>query len=182
MIVDLFFARDERAIAECDQKYGQRLRSFANRIMDDSTSGEECLDDTYMKSWESIPPSEPRNYLYAFLSKILRHLCLDRIKKEGRQKRGAAITVLSNELTDAAASAGSADNEVLRSELSAIIAKFVGNLNKSQREVFVLRYFYMEEVLSIARALGFSEGKVKSILKRTRDKLRIYLASYGYTV
>jgi RNA polymerase sigma-70 factor (ECF subfamily) len=182
MIIDLYFERDERALSECDKKYGISLRTFASRLLGDEGGGEECLDDTYMKSWELIPPSEPRDYLFAFLSKILRRKCIDRIRFRAREKRGAAITAVSDELVGAEPSAESADSGVLGSELSEIIAEFVRSLPNQKREVFVLRYFYMEEVIAIAKRLGVTEGKIKTDLKRMRDKLRLHLLEYGYTV
>ena len=182
MIVDLFFERNEMAISESDKKYGIRLRSFASRMLGDEGGGEECLDDTYMKSWESIPPEEPRDYLYAYLSKILRRVCLDRLRFRKREKRGAAVTSVSDELVSNATGGESADSGVLASELSEIIAEFVRALPDRKREVFVLRYFYMEEVLAIAKRLGVTEGKVKTDLKRLRDALRCHLSEYGYTV
>ena len=181
-IVELFFQRDEAAIESLDTKYGKRLRCFGDRITSDPHTTEECVDDTYMKTWETVPPENPRNYLYGYLAKIMRNLCLDRLKFENRKKRSAAITTLSSELSEAAPSPDRADSEALRGELASIITKFVLNLPEEARQIFTLRYFYMEELSSISKKMFITEGKVKTVLKRTRDKLKIYLEAYGYSV
>ena len=179
-IVELYLARCESAISSTDTKYGGRLRRFADRITEDSHTTEECIDDTYIKTWQAIPPKEPRTYLFAFLSKILRNVCLDRLRCDGRIKRGSSVTVLSDELTEAAPSNQSADAEVMRSELAVLITKFLTSVKEEQRQIFVMRYFYMESVETIAKKLHITEGKVKTVLKRTRDKLKLFLEVYGY--
>lgn len=179
-IVDLFFARDEEAIRLCDEKYGPPLRSFGRRLTSDEGITEECVDDTYLKTWNTVPPKDPRDYLFAFLSKIMRHRCIDRIRSIDREKRGAAITSLSSELTEAAPSGDSSDSVALSNELSALISDFLGGVKNEWREIFVMRYFYMEEISSIARHLDMTEGKVKTVLKRTRDALRLHLEGFGY--
>ena len=179
-IVELFLQRDEMAIEGCDGKYGNSLRGFGTRMVGDRFTAEECVNDTYMKTWETVPPNEPRTYLFEYLSKILRHRCLDRIRHAGREKRSTGMTVISAELADAAPSSSYADSEVLKNELNGLIADFVGNLNRESRDIFVLRYFYMEDLKTISKRLAITEGKVKTVLKRTRDKLRIYLEAFGY--
>ena len=180
LIVDLFLERNEEAIIKCDEQYGVGLRRFGNRITADSETTEECVDDTYMKAWQSIPPSEPRGYLFAFLAKILRNRCLDRIKSDGRIKRGAVLTVLSDELDTVARSAQCADDNTLADELARLISEFLRKVNDEHRHIFVLRYFYTMQIDEISKRLGIGEGKIKSALKRTRDKLRLFLEIYGY--
>ena len=179
-IVELYLARCESAISATDTKYGGRLRRFGDRITSDSHTTEECVDDTYLKAWQTIPPKEPRTYLFAFLSKILRNVCLDRLRCDGRIKRGSSVTVFSDELTEAAPSAVNADSEVMRAELSMLITKFLTSVKDEQRQIFVMRYFYMESVETIAKKLFITEGKVKTVLKRMRDKLKLFLEVYGY--
>lgn len=181
-IIDLFFARDEAALTGCEVKYGKSLRCVGNRITDDEGVTDECVNDTYMRAWETVPPKNPKNYLFTYLCKILRNLCFDRIRLAGRIKRGASVTILSNELTEACPDKISTDAEALRNELSELIAKFISRLKSEQREIFTLRYFYMEELKFIASHLCISEGKVKTILRRTREKLKIFLENYGYCV
>ena len=179
-IVELFLARREIAIKETDNKYGSRLQHFGERITADSHTAEECVDDTYLKAWQTIPPKEPRTYLFAFLSKILRNVCLDRLRCDGRIKRGSSVTVLSDELTEATPSGENADSEVMRAELAMLITRFLTGVKDEQRQIFVMRYFYMESVEEISKKLRITEGKVKTVLKRTRDKLKLFLEVYGY--
>ena len=180
MIVDMFFARDELAISSLDNKYGKALRSFGSRMLEDSFTAEECLDDTYMKTWATVPPNEPRNYLFEYVSKILRHRCLDRLRHEKRDMRNSSLTVISDELVDALPSQEPPDGELFKSELGGLIAEFVRKLSKESRSIFVMRYFYMDDIKTIARKMAITEGKAKTVLKRTRDKLRIYLEAFGY--
>ncbi len=179
-IVDLFLERNEDAIVHCDNKYGSKLRAFGNRITNDAEATEECVDDTYMRAWQSIPPTDPRSYLFAFLSKIMRTRCIDSLRNKTREKRGNAVTVLSDELTAAAPDPQRADCAAIKNELSALIEKFLLTQKEETRHVFVLRYFYMESVEDIAKRLYITEGKVKTVLKRTRDKMKLYLELYGY--
>jgi RNA polymerase sigma-70 factor (ECF subfamily) len=179
-IIDLFLERDEAAIQRCDEQYGAHLRRFGNRITADSDTTEECVDDTYMKAWQAIPPSEPRGFLFEFLSKILRQRCLDRIRSDGRIKRGAVLTVLIDELDEVTPTEGKTDDKVLLDELSKLISDFLRKLKDEQRHIFVLRYFYAMQIEEISRKLGVGEGKIKSALKRARDKLKLYLEIYGY--
>ena len=179
-IIDLFLERDESAISSCNLKYGKPLRSFGNRITNDAWSTEECVNDTYLTTWQTIPPNEPRGYLFAYLSKILRHKCIDKIKHLTRMKRDNSLTVLTGELNEAVPASNSADSDALRNELSSLISRFVSSLKSETAEIFLRRYFYMEEIRSISLKMGISEGKVKTVLKRTRDSLKTYLEKYGY--
>ena len=181
-IVDLFLIKNESAITESDKKYGIPLRSLGNRITNDTDSTEECIDDTYMSAWQSIPPSEPRSYLFAFLCKIMRAKCIDLLRAKTREKRGGGLTVLSGELEEYARDTASTDGEAIKNELTLLIERFLLKQKDEARFIFVLRYFYLEEVKSIAKRLLITEGKVKTVLKRTRDKLRLYLELYGYRI
>ena len=97
-IIDLFFERDETAIRYASEKYGNRLRSLSHSIVKDRQTAEECENDTYMEAWDTIPPHEPRSYLYAFLARIIRHLSLNRCRDRSRLKRSAFICELSAEM------------------------------------------------------------------------------------
>ena len=97
-IVELYLNRDEAAIARTSEKYGQRLRSFSLGIVQDLQTAEECENDTYVEAWSSIPPHAPRDYFYAFLARITRHLSLNRCRERSRLKRSALVSELSAEL------------------------------------------------------------------------------------
>ena len=181
-IVDLFFKRDESAISECDAKYGKALFALAKRITADDGYTEECKNDAYLRTWQTVPPSDPRTYLFAYLAKIIRGLAVDRVRKEERQKRSASLTSLSDEICEAIPSPDSADGEAMVAELKVILERFLLKLKGEARHVFVLRYFYFESLGQIAKRLFLTEGMVKSSLKRSRDKLKKHLAEYGYEV
>ena len=181
-IIQLYFCRDEDALRFLDAKYGARLRAFGNRMTSDKEATEECVDDTYMKSWQTIPPKNPKDKLFAYLSKILRNICLDRYRASTRKKRDSRITSISSELAEALPSASQTDSEIMREELSFFIEKFVRGLPTASREIFVLRYFYAMDIKQIAKEKSITSGNVKTILKRTRDKLKLFLESYEYHV
>lgn len=96
-IIELYLSRNEEVITQSANKYGARLRHIANNILNDRESAKECENDTYLKAWNMIPPQEPRNYLFAFMGKIIRNLALDRIKNDNRLKRHAIYCELTQE-------------------------------------------------------------------------------------
>lgn len=180
MIVDMFIARDERAIDAVRLQYGARLLSAALRIVSDPADAEECVSDAYFEAWNRIPPHEPRAYLYPFLAKLAKASALNRVKAMGRDKRSAELTELTRELESAIPSPSSTEGEFESRELSRAISDFVRGLPDEKRAVFVLRYWHMYSVKQTANELGFSEGKVKSLLFRAREDLIKYLKKEGY--
>ena len=180
MIVDLFFDRNELAISECDTKYGTPLRSFGNRITNDEHTTEECVNDTYMSAWLSVPPKDPRDYLFAYLCRLMRGKCVDHLRAKTSEKRGGGMTMLCDELCESASAPESADSEAIAGELARLIESFLRNEREQVRHIFILRYFYMYEVKDIASRLLITEGKTKTVLKRTRDKLKAFLSLYGW--
>ena len=182
-IVDLYFSRDEAAIAETKRKYGTKLRAAANRILNDTQSAEECENDTYMRAWNLIPPNEPRTYLFAFLGKITRHLAIDICRKRDSEKRSAIFCELTEEISECMPSAGiSVEETVECSELAEAINSFLDCFSSEQQNVFVRRYWFFDTVPEISRRYGFTQSKVKMILSRMRAELRDYLERKGFTV
>ncbi|MBO4392117.1 MAG: RNA polymerase sigma factor [Clostridia bacterium] len=182
-IVDLYFSRDEEAIAETKRKYGTKLRAAANRILNDAQSAEECENDTYMRAWNLIPPNEPRTYLFAFLGKITRHLAIDICRKRDSEKRSAVFRELTEELSECIPSSGmSVEETAENSELAEAINSFLDCHSSEQQNVFVRRYWFFDTVPEISRRYGFTQSKVKMILSRMRAELRDYLERKGFTV
>ena len=170
-IVDLYFARNEDAIRETSYKYGERLRHFAKRITEDLSSAEECENDTYMQAWDSIPPQDPRDYLYNYLVCITRHLALNVCRSRHTLKRGAYITELSDELMQCLPSEHSdqwTDDMALKKALNSFLAE----LDETKRNMFVRRYFFTDTVADISRTFGMSESNVKVTLMRLRERLK----------
>ena len=179
-IIDLFLARDEAAIKECTIKYGQALIKIAYNILGDRETAAECENDTYFKAWKSIPPNEPRHYLFAFLAQIIRFTAINRIRENSRKTRDIAFVELSEEIETCLPAAGTVEEEIDGRELSRIISSFLRNLNEEKRNIFIRRYWYMDSVKDIASFYRVTEGKVKSTLFRVRNDLKDYLEKEGY--
>ena len=178
-IVDLYWQRSDRALSETDKKYGRYCHSIAYRICGAVEDAEECVNDTWLRAWNSMPTERP-SVLGAFLGRITRNLALDRIKARNTVKRGGGQAPLAlSELEDCIPGGTSPEQAVEEKELEAVIGRFVASLPKTERIVFVQRYFYLIPIDEISRELGFHPGKVKSMLFRSRKKLRSALEKEG---
>ena len=171
-IVDMLLARDESALAFAREKYGARLRRIAYNVLGDAGAAEECENDAYLEAWNRIPPHEPREYLFAFLARIVRMRALDRARAQSAQKRSAGFTELSAEVSAMLRSPDDPQADVERRELLSAVGRFVNGLSDEKRRVFVSRYWYMEPVADIAETYGMRPEKVKSMLFRLRAALR----------
>lgn len=173
-IVDLYWARDERAISESDTKYGRMLGSIAFSLLSSREDAEECVNDTYLDAWETMPPSRP-SYLGAFLSKIIRRISIDRYRHTHREKRGG-IENLTSELTECIPSGSSVDDEYEQKRLSEALNRFLYSHEQEKRVIFIRRYFYSQSVAEISLALKISPSKVKTTLFRMRQSLQEMLS------
>ena len=177
-IIRLFFDRSEAAIEETTKKYGAYCYSLAYRILENREDSEECVNDTYLALWNSIPPNRP-HFLAAYIAKITRNLSLNRIKSKRAHKRGGEYDVVLEEvehmLTD---NEDILDNIVLRDA----IERFLSGLSKKKRIIFMQRYWYLSPVSEIAKEFSMSEANVKMILMRTRNELREFLSKEDITV
>ncbi|HEY8349215.1 MAG TPA: RNA polymerase sigma factor [Clostridiales bacterium] len=179
MILDLYWARSESAISETANKYGSYCTKIAVNILQNSEDAEECVNDTYHKAWDSIPPQRPANFR-AFLGRITRNLSLNRYKEQRTQKRGGDnITLIYSELEECIPSNSNVETEYESGLVAGAINSFLLTLDKESRIVFVRRYWYADPIQAIAERFGMSESKVKSMLFRTRKKLRAYLENEG---
>lgn len=179
-IVDLYLQRNEAAIKETSDRYGNRLRSLAYGIVDDQQAAEECENDTYLKVWDSIPPHEPRNYFYSFLARITRNISLNRCRDRSRLKRNAYICELTSEMEQCIPAPDDMACRIEKAELARAINGFLATLDLAKRNVFLRRYWFLESIPAISKRYGYSESKVKSMLFRTRNQLRDYLIKEGY--
>ena len=178
-IIDLYFRRSEQAIAETDARYGNYCYSIANNILYNSQDSEECVSDTYLQAWNRIPPTRPR-ILSVYLGRITRSLAIDAWRGKHAVKRGKGqLDVAIHELDRTLSSGEDLEEQLIRSELTAELDRFLRGLGDTERRVFVCRYWYMDPVADIARQFGFTEGKVASMLMRTRKKLKAYLLEKG---
>ena len=174
-IVELFLKKDESAIIHTAEKYGCRLRSISQRITADILTAEECENDTYMETWKRIPPSNPKDYFFAFLARIIRTISIDRYRKETSLKRNCNIVELSKELDNCIPAIDSVESEIEAKLLGEMVSRFLYTLSDEKQIMFVRRYFYMESIAEIAKHLSITESKVKTSLFRVRGKLKIYL-------
>lgn len=181
-IVELFWKRDEKAIAETQNKYSNYCFSIARNILGNQQDCEEVINDTFLAAWNSIPPHHPL-ILSTYLGKIARRLSLNKYRRYSAKKRGGQdITVSLSELDECVSDGRSIRDELEEKYLAETIDGFLAGLKESERKIFVCRYWYFEPVQDIARRFGFTESKVKMTLKRTRDRLRDYLEKEGVTV
>ena len=179
-IVTLYWQRDEEALRASAEKYGSRLRGLAQRILADAHDAEECENDTYLAAWNSIPPHEPRSYLFAFLARITRHLSLNCCRDRERLKRSAHLCELSAEMEQCLPAPDDAACRLEESELREAINGFLAKLPEEQRNLFLRRYWYLDSISDIARRFACSESKVKTTLLRCRKRLREHLEEGGY--
>jgi RNA polymerase sigma-70 factor (ECF subfamily) len=179
-IVELYRQRDEAAIKETAQKYGSYCYRIAYDILHSEQDAEECVNDVYMRAWESIPPNEPER-LSTYLGKLTRNVALNRYVRDHAQKRNAEADVVFDEVAYLIPdeSEGHIIDEML---IKACINRFVGSLPKQTRVVFVRRYWYMHDVKTIAASMGLGESNVKIMLLRTRKKLKAFLKKEGIIV
>ena len=176
-IVNLYLMRQEEAIRQSQTKYGALLRSVALAILSNREDASECENDTYLTAWNKIPPDRPC-YLGAYLSKITRFLALNRKNKETAQKRVGETTPLE-ELYECIPSGETVEGHLEEGALSEAINRFLRALPAEKRCVFIKRYFHMASITRIAREYRMSEGKVKTLLFRTRQSLKEFLEKEG---
>ena len=181
-IVELYWNRDESAVAETQSKYGRYLTKIAYNILTDMEDSLESVNDTYMYAWKSMPPHRP-NVLSTYLAKITRRVSIDILRKKNRDKRVPSEYMSSlSELGDCVSGALSVEREIEAEELGKAINAYLKMVSTDARNLFVGRYFYMDSLKEVARYCGMSEAKAKMILYRTRCGLRAYLEQEGYYI
>ncbi len=182
MIVALYLQRSEDAIRETDAAYGRYLHYISFGILRDDEDAKETVNDTYLKAWNAIPPQHP-NPLKTFLASITRRLSINRYEFKTAQKRGGgqyelALEELAECIPDRHAETDVTDSIVLRDTLN----RFLRELSATERHVFIRRYWHMHTIAEIAHDFGMSQSKVKSMLMRTRQKLKARLDKEGFAV
>lgn len=180
-IIRLYWDRSETAISETDKKYGKYCYHIAYNILANKEDAEESVNDTYLRAWNEIPPRRPA-VLSAFLGKLTRNLSIDRWRSRNAYKRGGGgeIVLALDELGDCIAGTESAEVMHVQRELIHAYNRFLDNLSITDRRVFLLRYWSMEPIDAIAEKFNFSQSKVKSMLHRARNKLRLQLLEEGF--
>lgn len=181
-IVQLYWDRDESAVAETQDKYGRYLTKIAYNILMDMEDSLESVNDTYMHAWKSMPPHRP-SILGTFLAKITRRVAIDILRKKNREKRiPSEYTCSLSELEECIPDAGSVEQQVEAEELGKAINTYLKGISSEARKLFIGRYFYLDSLKDVAKYCGMSEAKAKSMLYRTRCGLKEYLEQEGYHI
>lgn len=179
-ILDLYFARDQQAVVETDRKYGGYCFSLANNILNNTQDAEETVSDAYWQTWNAIPPKRP-GVFRMFLAKITRNLAFSRWRRYTAHKRGGGeLELVLEELEGCIAAAGNVEDGLNARELEKTIRSFLDTLPERDQDIFLRRYFFVEESDTIARRYNMRPATVLKILSRTRMKLKKYLTQEGY--
>lgn len=181
-IIDLYWARSQLAISESEKKYGSYCHTIARRILDREEDAEECVNDTWLRAWNTIPPQRP-GILSAFFGKLTRNLSLDRWRRLKAAKRGGSqVEVALHELEDCLPDRRSPDENLEAGETAALISAFLRRYPEADRALFIRRYFHLEPLNELAGQFGLTVGQAKSRLHRMRQRLKTELEGQGVAV
>lgn len=181
-IIALYWQRNEAAIAETNQKYGAYCYSIANNILSNKEDSDECVNDTWLRAWNVIPPQKP-NAFRLFLAKITRNLSFDKFKAKHADKRGGGeLALVLDELESCISDSSDTEAEFSLKELTESINSFLHTLSERECNIFLRRYFYAESVAEISIRYSLKDSNVQVILSRTRKKLREHLEKEGYII
>ena len=179
-IVDLYWERNEAAIQQTQQKYGAYLSKIAYNILSDFEDSKECVNDTYLKAWNSMPPHKP-SVLSTYLGKITRELSIDMFRKKNSTKRYASEYAVSlDELGDSFSDGSTPEQTYDAKLLDEAINRFLRTLPDDARNTFIGRYYFFDSLKDVAAYCSMSETKAKSMLYRTRQSLKAYLVKEGF--
>ena len=179
-IVELYWARDEDAVGQTKTKYGAYLNRVAYNILSDLEDSQECVSDTLLAAWRSMPDNRPKN-LRTYLGKITRQVSIDLYRRRNRMKRYASEYAISlEELGDSFTDGRTPEDELNARLLTETVNRFLRTLPDEARNTFIGRYYFFDSVKNVARYCGMSESKCKSMLYRTRQRLKVYLQKEGF--
>lgn len=180
-IVALLFARSEEAIAALESRFGRLCRRIAVNILHCEEDAEECVSDTYLAVWDSVPPKEP-DPLMPYVGRIARNFALDRCRYNRAARRSSDGDVLLSEVEEIVSGGEDAEERVMQEALAAEISAFLRALKADDRHLFVRRYWYGDELAAIAAEMGMRAGSAAVRLHRIRERLREHLTKEGFTL
>jgi len=181
-IVDLYWQRDESAIKVTQEKYGAYMMKIARNILYNKEDSEESVNDTYLAVWNSVPPHRP-SVLSTYLAKLTRRTSISIYRRRNREKRQCSEYAMSlNELENVISDIVTPEQEAESHLLGELLNSFLRTLSDDERNTFIGRYFYLDPLREVARYCGMSESKAKSMLFRTRCKLKEYLSKEGFDI
>lgn len=179
-IVELYWQRDESAISATQEKYGAYLMKIAWNILNEVQDCEESVNDTYLAAWNSIPPQKPF-ILSTYLGKLTRRISISQFRRRNAAKRqGSEYAFSISEIEDSMTDSVTPETELEIKQLGMLLNEFLRSLKPDERNTFIGRYYFMDTLKEVAGYCGMSEGKAKTILYRTRLKLKAYLTKEGY--
>lgn len=177
-IIDMFLSRDENAITAISQKYKNYCYKIVYNILGNRQDTEECLNDSYLKVWNSIPPTIPER-LSVFLGKIARHTALNLFEKNSAKKRGGNVSTVSDEFFQCFSGVDEWNNMTHNIHIKELLNSFLENLSQEKRIVFLQRYWYICSIEKISLEHGYSKSKTKMMLSRIREELKNFLEKEG---
>ncbi len=181
-IIELYWQRDESALKETQEKYSRYLFKIAYNILSNEQDCEESVNDTYLAAWNSIPPQKPSS-LSAYLTKLTRRISIDIFRKRNREKRVPSEYIVSlEELENSLSMGDSTAQEAEVRNLARLINDFLKTLPEAECNLFIGRYYFSDSLKEVSRYCNMSEGKAKTVLFRTRQKLKTYLEKEGYNL
>ncbi len=178
-IIELFYARDEQAIAELSAKYGDACSRVANNILGNELDAEECVNDTYLAAWNNIPPAKP-DPLKTFILRIVRNISIAKYHANTAHKRNSYYDEALDELEGCLTDPVTIEREIESAELAKHIDIFLDGLDLDNRLMFMCRYFSSESITEIAKRFGMNSHAVTVRLSRIREKLKKYLMKEGF--
>lgn len=182
VIISLFFSRNETALSELSKKYGRYFVNVAQKILCNREDADSCVNDAYLKTWDTIPPAKP-NVLKAFVGKIVKCVAMSMLRANYAGKRGGGeMPLVLEELSECVSDNSSIEDESEKKQLIEEINKFLWSCSEYNRRAFVLRYWHCASLSEIAKRLGGSENKAAAALFRTREKLKQHLTKEGYII
>lgn len=181
MILKLFWARQEEAIAETDRKYGRMCSGISYNLLRDPQDAEECVNETYLGLWNTIPPQHPKVFS-AYIAKLVRNISMKRLTYLNARKRNMGSVVSIHELEQMIPDGRSIEDHVAAEELARSIAEYLASLDYESRNIFLRRYWFFDSISEIAHRFGISESKVKSQLFRIRNRLYAHLIKEGLII
>lgn len=181
-IIALFYKRSEEALTQAADKYGRYCKAVARRILHNQEDVEECVNDAYHAAWNAIPPNKPRK-LKIYLARLTRNIACDRYDYNKAKKRNGEFDLILSELEELLGSRQhNVDTQLENMETARLINEFLYRLDREARHIFIHRYWHCHSISSIASQYACSESRIKSILFRTRNKLKAFLRQEGVTI
>lgn len=182
-IVKLYFSRDPSAINETSKKYGNMCLRLSNSILDALEDCEECVNDTYLVLWDTIPPTNPVSFK-AYICKIVRNISFNKLRYNEASKRNRSYDLALEEIENSLhfGNKNPPENEIEAQELAEMIDRFLGQLTQDKRALFVLRYFYLYDIRELAERFNTNEQNIATKLYRLRQSLKKHLESEGINI